>query len=249
MVAMVGIAVGVVAGVSVPVSVAVGKFVGLVDGAAVVGALVGGSGIVLGAFVGTFMGAFVGTFVGVFVGALEGTLVGALVGSGVGRLVGVFVGARVGDMVGEGVSQVLVGASQELLEQSEFSKHFLPGAQALQLAPPQSTSVSPSPRTPSAQAAIVGAFVGEVVGAAVGAIVEQTRSLLADGPRDSYSFSVHRVRGVQMRSDVRVLLSDTYSSAALHSRTSMHSLVPNEPTAGRKCTQPCMLIHIRRSTY
>ena len=125
---------------------------------------------------------------GALVGALVGAMVGALVGVEVGASVGTVVGACVGDVVGAGVSHLPV--VQLLLWQSEFCTHDNPSAQGGQSPPPQSSSVSFSPFSPSLHDIAVGALVGEVVGATVGtgvgARVPHTRSVFTVGAMISY---------------------------------------------------------------
>ena len=166
---------------------------------AAVGPLVGGKlGVAVGALVrrtvgcavGDLLGAAVGTREGASVGAAVGTREGALVGTRegtlVGKAVGVLDGAVDGETVGAFVAARHFPAEQTSLSQSRSTKQSWPAVQTGQVPPPQSTSVSCSPLTPSAQLIAVGDGVGDVVGVALGAGL---------GARVAHSRSVFTVAG------------------------------------------------------
>ena len=104
-----------------------------------------GAGV--GVRVGTGVGAGLGTVVGAGVGAVVGTAEGAGVGDAVGTVDGAGVGARVGVAVGA----LHVPLAHVPLMQSVLAAHAKPAAQAGHTPPPQSTSVSTPPFTPSKQ--------------------------------------------------------------------------------------------------
>ena len=126
----------------------------------------------VGVSVGVLVGASVGAAVGAAVGAGVGRGVGAGVGASVGNGVGAAVGAKVGAAVGDLVLSHLPEPKHTPLWQSAFTRQSLPPAHAGHPSvPPQSTSVSVPPFTPSLQSWGVGAKVGVAVGAGVGVSV------------------------------------------------------------------------------
>jgi hypothetical protein len=154
---------------------------------AAVGPLVGGKlGVAVGALVRRTVGCAVGGLLGAAVGTREGALVGTREGTLVGAAVGVLDGAVDGETVGAFVAARHFPAEHTPLSQSRSTKQSWPAVQTGQVPPPQSTSVSCSPLTPSAQLIAVGDGVGDVVGVALGAGL---------GARVAHSRSVFTVAG------------------------------------------------------